>query len=126
METESLSRPVAAPAGPSTPEAAAAFAALGSAARLQVLLALVRAGPEGRSTGALAERCAMPPSTLSFHLKALVQTGLVEQRREGRHLICTAQTGAIRALSDFLLNQCCAEATRPGPLAHRPKESGHG
>ena len=53
----------------------------------------------------------MPASTLSFHLKALMQTGLVAQRREGRHLICTAQTGAIRALSDFLLNQCCTEGT---------------
>jgi len=108
------------------PEAAAAFAALGSEARLQVLLALVRAGPDGRSTGALAERCAMPASTLSFHLKALMQTGLVAQRREGRHLICTAQTGAIRALSDFLLNQCCTEATRPGPCAQPRKESRHG
>jgi len=100
METESLSKAA---------EAAAVFAALGSAPRLEVLLALVRAGPEGRSTGVLAERCGMPASTLSFHLKLLVQTGLVAQRREGRHLICTARTGAIRALSDFLLAQCCAD-----------------
>lgn len=98
---------------PDAAEAAATFAALGSAPRLEVLLALVRAGPEGRSTGALAERCGMPPSTLSFHLKLLVQSGLVAQRREGRHLICTARTGAIRALSDFLLAQCCVESLSP-------------
>lgn len=96
-------------------QAAAAFAALGSAPRIEVLLALVRAGPEGRSTGALALRCGMPASTLSFHLKQLVQAGLVAQRREGRHLICTARTGAIRALSDYLLAQCCVEARTPEP-----------
>jgi len=106
-------------------KAAATFSALGSEQRLEVLLALVRAGPEGRGAGALAERCGIPPSTLSFHLKILVQAGLVAQRRAGRQVICFAETDAIRALSGFLLAQCCAETAHPHD-DHAEKDAAHG
>jgi len=90
-------------------EAAAAFAALGSTARLGVLRVLVRAGEGGVSVGQIQERLAMPGSTLSHHLRALVQAGLIEQTREGRTLLCRARFGAVRGLSDFLLRECCAD-----------------
>jgi len=121
MEMESLPRiPVT--------EAAATFAALGSEQRLEVLRALVRAGPEGRNMGALAQRCGIPASTLTFHLKVLVQAGLVDQRRDGRHILCTARTSAIRALSAFLLSECCSEARpregRQTPVARKETLNG--
>ena len=90
-------------------EVAASLSALGSEQRLTVLLTLVRAAPGGLSMGALGERCEITGSRLTFHLKILVQAGLVRQVRDGRHIICAADTEAIRALSGFLLSQCCAD-----------------
>ena len=49
-------------------QAARAFSALGSEARLQVLRTLVRAGPEGLSVGQIQERTSIAPSTLAHHL----------------------------------------------------------
>lgn len=89
--------------------AALTFAALGSEARLAVLMALVRAGPEGLSIGTLGARCGITGSTLTFHLRTLAQAGLIAQAKKGRQIICIADTGAIRALSDFLLAECCAD-----------------
>lgn len=93
-------------------QVALTFAALGSEARLSVLQTLVRAGPEGLSIGVLGERCGITGSTLTFHLKTLAQAGLIAQRKEGRQVICAAETQAIRALSGYLLAECCAD--RPG------------
>lgn len=89
--------------------AALTFAALGSEARLQVLRTLVRAGPEGLTIGELGARAGVTGSTLTFHLKTLAQAGLIAQVRNGRQILCTADTAAIRALSDFLLSECCAD-----------------
>ncbi|MGY6534319.1 MAG: ArsR/SmtB family transcription factor [Pararhodobacter sp.] len=97
-------------------QAALTFAALGSEARLSVLQALMRAGPEGVSIGILGQRCGITGSTLTFHLKTLAQAGLIVQRKSGRQVICAADTGAIRALSDFLLAECCVD--RPGGASH--------
>lgn len=90
--------------------AAAAFAALGSEQRLQVLRAIVRAGPEGASVGELGKRSGVSGSTLTHHMKILSQAGLVEQTRKGRSIICIAAAyDEMQALSDFLLSECCAD-----------------
>jgi len=94
---------------PSGPEAAEAFAALGSEARLAILRALVRAGEAGMAVGALQARLALPASTLSHHLRALIQAGVLEQERAGRTLICRARYGRIRGLAEFLIGECCAD-----------------
>jgi ArsR family transcriptional regulator, arsenate/arsenite/antimonite-responsive transcriptional repressor len=97
---------------PPTLEATAlTFAALGSEARLGVLRTLVRAGPEGLTIGQIGVRAGVTGSTLTFHLRTLAQAGLIRQRRAGRHILCAADTGAIRALSDFLLSECCTDRT---------------
>lgn len=90
---------------------ATAFAALGSEQRLNVLRTLVRAGPDGLSIGALGARCGVTGSTLTHHVKILAQAGLVQQTRQGRSIICAAASyGEVRALSDYLLRECCADA----------------
>ncbi|MBY6002893.1 metalloregulator ArsR/SmtB family transcription factor [Salipiger bermudensis] len=90
--------------------AASKFAALGSEQRLNVLKVLVRSGPSGLSIGALGERAGVTGSTLTHHLRILTQAGLVQQAREGRSIICAAAAyDKVRALSDFLLTQCCAD-----------------
>lgn len=89
--------------------AASAFAALGAPVRLLVLRALVRAGRGGLPVGDLQRRVGIPASTLSHHLRALVQAGVVEQRRHGRTLLCHADFGRVEALAHFLLAECCVE-----------------
>ena len=89
--------------------AAAAFAALGSAPRLAVLNRLVRAGEAGLAVGALQDALGMPASTLSHHLRALMQAELVSQERQGRSLICRACFGRITTIAAFLLRECCVD-----------------
>ncbi len=90
-------------------EAAEAFAALGSDVRLAILRALVRAGEAGLPVGALQQRLAIAASTLSHHLRALVQAGVLEQTRDGRTLICRARYDRIQGLAAFLVSECCAD-----------------
>lgn len=93
-------------------QSASTFAALGSEQRLAVLRVLVRAGPEGLPIGELGERSGVTGSTLTHHMKILAAAGLVRQVREGRRIICIgAAYDRMRAISDFLLEQCCADAT---------------
>lgn len=98
--------------------AASTFAALGSEHRLSVLRALVRAGPQGLSIGALGARCGVTGSTLTHHMKILTQSGLVTQTRQGRSIICAAVAfDEVRNLSDYLLSECCAD-TKDGGHHH--------
>lgn len=91
--------------------AASAFAALGSEQRLAVLRSLVRAGGDGLSIGDLGQRCGVTGSTLTHHVKILAQAGLVKQEKQGRSIICAAVAyEEVRGLSEFLLNECCADA----------------
>ncbi|MHC0053665.1 ArsR/SmtB family transcription factor [Actibacterium sp. D379-3] len=94
--------------------AASTFAALGSEQRLSVLRCLVRAGPAGLSIGMLGSRSGITGSTLTHHMKILAQAGLVTQLRQGRTIICIAAAyDEMKALSHFLLSECCADATEP-------------
>ncbi|MGR3322876.1 MAG: ArsR/SmtB family transcription factor [Pseudooceanicola sp.] len=100
-------------------QAASTFAALGSEQRLRVLRTLVRAGPEGLSIGELGARTGVTGSTLTHHMKILAQAGVVEQRREGRSIICAAVAyEELRALSGFLLRECCADIGHIHPEGH--------
>ena len=93
--------------------AASTFAALGSEQRLTVLRSLVRAGPDGLTIGALGDRSGVTGSTLTHHMKILTQAGLVTQTRQGRQIICAAVAyDELRELSQFLLRECCADATQ--------------
>lgn len=92
-------------------ETASAFAALGSEQRLVVLRTLVRAGPNGLTIGDLGNRTGVTGSTLTHHMKILLQAGLVAQAREGRKIICVgAAYERVKALSDYLMEECCADA----------------
>ena len=54
-----------------------ALGALAHETRLSVFRMLVVAGPEGMIAGSIAERIAVPPSTMSHHLASLERAGLV-------------------------------------------------
>ncbi|MCE4226267.1 helix-turn-helix transcriptional regulator [Methylobacterium sp. C25] len=89
--------------------AAKQLEALGSATRLRVYRALVRAGHAGLPVRQLQERIGIPASTLSHHLHRLIQTGLVVQERQATTLICRAVYPAMRSLVGFLVDECCVE-----------------
>ena len=91
-------------------DAARGFAAAGSEPRLQVLLLLVRAGPEGLTVGEIQERLEVPASTLAHHLKYLAAGGLIEQLKAGRKVITRAAFKHIEELASFLLHECCSDA----------------
>jgi arsenate reductase len=101
-----------------TEDAAFAFAALGQGTRLELLRRLIAAGPTGLAAGEIAQRLGVPPSTLSFHLRALEQAGLIAPTRQGRSLVYAAQFLRLRALLAFLAESCCGgEPARCGDIA---------
>jgi ArsR family transcriptional regulator, arsenate/arsenite/antimonite-responsive transcriptional repressor len=91
-------------------KAVAALGALAQEHRLALFRLLVQAGDSGMAAGALAEALSIPNSSLSFHLAHLNRAGLVEQRREGRSLIYTANYAAMNALVAYLMENCCGGA----------------
>ena len=86
----------------------AALAALAQEHRLTAFRALVAAGAKGMAAGEIADALGLAPSSLSFHLKALAQAGLVRVERQGRVLRYRADFAAMRALVDTLTENCCA------------------
>lgn len=94
--------------------AASTFSALGSEQRLHVLRVLVRAGPEGLTIGELGARSSVTGSTLTHHMKILAAAGLVDQKREGRKIICVGIDFArIEDITKFLMKECCADSAAP-------------
>lgn len=101
-----------------TEDAAFAFAALGQGTRLDLLRVLLDAGPSGMAAGDIAARLGVPSSTLSFHLRALDQAGLIAATRQGRSLIYAVQFVRLRALLAFLAEACCGgQPDRCGDLS---------
>lgn len=91
--------------------AIAALAGLAQGMRLRIFRALVGAGPQGLTPGALVATLDVPCSTLSFHLKELMHAGLVSQERDGRHLIYRPLLDQMNALLVYLTAHCCQANT---------------
>ena len=83
--------------------------ALGNPVRLKIYRLLVRAGAEGLPVGAVQEKLGVAASTLSHHVKRLVETGLVTQERQATTLLCRAHFPAMNALIGYLSDECCAD-----------------
>lgn len=97
----------------------AALAALAQETRLDVHRRLVRAGPEGMAAGRLAEELAIPPATLSFHLKTLRSARLVSSRREGRVIRYAPDFAVIAEVVGYLGENCCRDAKGCSPTVRR-------
>lgn len=93
-----------------------ALQSLAQETRLAVFRLLVKAGPNGMPAGDIAAALDVPAPTLSFHLNHLAHAGLVDRRREGRSVIYFVRYDDVRALLEFLTEDCCqgrAELCRP-------------
>jgi DNA-binding transcriptional ArsR family regulator len=55
----------------------------------------------------MAEQLSVAPNTLSFHLKELAHSGLVDVEPRGRNLIYRANFLKMDALLGFLTQECC-------------------
>jgi len=86
---------------------AAQLAALGSPVRLAILRLVVQGDPEGTVVGDLQAKLEIPWSTLSHHLERLSSAGMLEQRAEGRFIFYRADYTSLRALTDYLWEDCC-------------------
>ena len=95
---------------------------LGNATRLSIFRTLVRAGQAGLPVGQLQSRLGVPGSTLSHHLRRLVEVGLVTQQRQSTTLICRADFTVMNATLDFLKEECCRDlATADVAAPSRPQ-----
>jgi DNA-binding transcriptional ArsR family regulator len=84
------------------------FESLASGIRLDVYRLLVRKGPEGLVAGEIAGALDIPPTNLSFHLKALTQARLVTVEQEGRFQRYRANMPLMLELIGYLTAECCA------------------
>jgi ArsR family transcriptional regulator, arsenate/arsenite/antimonite-responsive transcriptional repressor len=88
--------------------AADALAALGNRTRLRIFKLLVRAGREGANVGAVQRMLGIPATTLAHHLNTLTSSGLVDQERRGREVICNANYKAVNDVLEYVRAECCA------------------
>lgn len=91
-----------------TGRAIEALGAMAHATRLEIFRHLIRRGPEGMTAGSLAEKLAVPPSTLSHHLSLLERAGLLRSWRVQRQIFYASDYAGTRALLAFLTEDCCA------------------
>lgn len=83
------------------------FEALSSGIRLDVFRLLVRVGPAGMVAGELSAALDVPPTNMSFHLKALTHAGLVSAEQEGRFQRYRANMALMTDLIGYLTDECC-------------------
>ena len=99
-------------------KAPAVIEALGALAhehRLAIYKLLVERGPEGLAAGQIGAKVKLVPSSLTFHLQSLERAGLINQRRESRQLIYSADYEAMNGVVGYLTENCCAGSTDCAP-----------
>jgi ArsR family transcriptional regulator len=101
-----------------TKQVVSALNALAQGTRLSLFRTLRECGPEGLRAGVIAERLAVPSSSLSFHLQRLERAGLITQRRFRRQLIYSVDS--MHELMAYLSQNCCGVpwAVPPSGLCH--------
>jgi ArsR family transcriptional regulator len=83
------------------------LSALGHPVRLQILRFVVQGGHGGTAAGDIQAHVGMPASTLSHHLKRLVDAGLCTSRTEGTYHYYAPDFAALQRLTAYLWEDCC-------------------
>ena len=96
------------------------FESLSSGVRLDVFRLLVRMGQEGMVAGDIAAKLGVPPTNLSFHLKAMAHAGLVTATQEGRFQRYRANLTLMSDLIAYLTEECCAGQAGLCPTVETP------
>ncbi len=87
--------------------AANCMAELGHPKRLTIYKLLVKSGPKGLLVGEIATELKIPGSTLSHHLKRLIEVKLVSQTPEKQAYYCKPNFKQLNRLIEFLTEECC-------------------
>jgi DNA-binding transcriptional ArsR family regulator len=93
-------------------EATEVFAMLSDVTRLHLLWLLAQGESD---VGSLAERCEASRTAVSQHLAKLRLAGLVETRREGRHVHYSLRDGHLRRLVTEALSHADHRVTGKAP-----------
>nr|AUN35923.1 arsenical resistance operon repressor [uncultured bacterium] len=91
------------------------FAAIGTESRLRIMQLLLQSHPGGLVVGEIQAELGISGPNLSHHLDKLKNEGLVQVKREGTFLRCTAITGALQELLTFLYAECCTRSSAVNP-----------
>ena len=83
------------------------LSALGHPVRLQILRFVVQGGDSGTAAGEIQSHVGLPASTLSHHLKRLVDAGLITSRPEGTYHYYAPDYSVLRKLTNYLWEDCC-------------------
>lgn len=83
------------------------LSALGHPVRLAILRYVVQGEAGGTAAGDIQSHVELPASTLSHHLKRLVEAGLLTARAERTFHYYAANYKALRALTDYVWEDCC-------------------
>lgn len=91
------------------------LAALGHPVRLAILRFVVQAGDNGSAAGEIQGHVDLPASTLSHHLKRLVEADMLVSRQDGTFHYYAADYKSLRALTDYLWQDCCKRGGKSAP-----------
>lgn len=94
------------------------FEALSSGVRLDVFRLLVRMAKEGMVAGEIATTLDIPPTNLSFHLKAMTQVSLLTVVQEGRYQRYRANMPVMIEIIAYLTEECCMGRPELGVTAN--------
>ena len=86
--------------------AASIFEALSSEVRVDLFRLLVKNAPQGLVAGEIARQLDIPSTNLSFHLKAVVHSGLVTVEKEGRFMRYKASIPLMLEVIAYLTSEC--------------------
>jgi len=88
--------------------ATTAFESLSSGVRLDVFRLLVKQGLTGMVAGEIATTLNIPPTNLSFHLKAMTHARMLTVEQEGRFQRYRANLPLMLDLIAYLTEECCS------------------
>jgi ArsR family transcriptional regulator, arsenate/arsenite/antimonite-responsive transcriptional repressor len=90
------------------------LAALGHPVRLAILRFVVQGGERGCAAGEIQNHVDVPASTLSHHLKRLLEAEMVVSRQEGTFHYY-ADYESLRGLTNYLWQDCCKRGGKSPP-----------
>lgn len=83
------------------------LAAIAHDGRLSMMRRLIKVGPSGMASGALAEAEQINATTASARLLVLANTGLVRSKRSGKQIIYVAEYDRFQQMIAYLMEDCC-------------------
>ena len=84
------------------------FEVRASEVRLSIFRLLVKYAPEGLVAGEISQMLDIPKTNLSFHLKNIMYSGLVNMEREGRNTRYRANIPLMLETIAYLASECCS------------------